>query len=141
MSPHDSRSNFQDSGGLQLEMRCRMPSLDSVSRLGCGVAAASVRPERRLYLLISEISTLLFCPIGPEPTHNERPGLALLQSLPGRPGSINYRPLDSASIIFPLKSGNLRGGVGRIGFPVTERFNPVSGSATIKRLTIPILSL
>ncbi len=77
MSSHDFRSNFQDSGAPQLEMRCRTPSLDSVSRWGRGVAAASVRPEKRLYLLISGMATLLFRATGPEPPHNERSGFGI----------------------------------------------------------------
>ena len=46
------------------------------------------------------------------------PGLALFQSLPRRSGCVDDRPIDRASIIFLLKSGNLRRGVGRIGLAV-----------------------
>ncbi len=48
------------------------------------------------------------------------PGFALLQSLPGRPGCIDDRPIDRANIIVLLKSGNLRRGVGRDGLPLTD---------------------
>jgi hypothetical protein len=119
MSPHDLRSNFQDSGALQLEMRYRTPSLDSVSRWGRAVGALQAPPEKRLYVLISGMATLLFRAIGPEPPHNGRSGSALLQSLPGRSGCIDDRPIDGANTIFLLKSGNLRRGVGRAGLAVT----------------------
>jgi hypothetical protein len=119
MSPHDLRSNFQDSGALQLEMRYRTPSLDSVSRWGRAVGALQAPPDKRLYVLISGMATLLFRAIGPEPPHNGRSGSALLQSLPGRSGCIDDRPIDGANTIFLLKSGNLRRGVGRAGLAVT----------------------
>ena len=61
MSPHDLRSNLQDGGAQQLEMRCRTPSLDSAGELGRGVGAPQARPEGRLYLLILGIATLMFC--------------------------------------------------------------------------------
>jgi hypothetical protein len=65
------------------------------------------------------MATLLFRAIGPEPPHNGRSGSALLQSLPGRSGCIDDRPIDGANIIFLLKSGNLRRGVDRAGLAVT----------------------
>src|SRR5258708_1374911 len=99
MSPHDFRANFQDNGALQLETRYRTPSLDSVSRWGRAVGGP---PEKRLYLLISGMATLLFRAIGPEPPHNGRSGSALLQSLPGRSGCIDDRPIDGANTIFLL---------------------------------------
>ena len=52
------------------------------------------------------------------------PGLALFQSLPRRSGCVDDRPIDRASIIFLLKSGNLRRGVGRIGLAVTDTVQP-----------------
>jgi hypothetical protein len=97
-------------------MRYRTPSLDSVSRWGRAVGGP---PEKRLYLLISGMATLLFRAIGPEPPHNGRSGSALLQSLPGRSGCIDDRPIDGANTIFLLKSGNLRRGVDRAGLAVT----------------------
>ena len=52
------------------------------------------------------------------------PGLALLKSPSGRPGCIDDRPIDRANIIFLLKSGNLRLGIGRVGLPVTGKVLP-----------------
>ena len=56
MSPHDLRSNCQDSGALPLEMRYRKPSLDSVSKSGRDVGARQARPQRGSYLLISRMA-------------------------------------------------------------------------------------
>src|SRR5258707_12345424 len=61
MSLRDLHSNRQDSGARQLEMRCRMPSLDSVAEPGCGAAAKSGRSGRRLCFLIAGMATWLFC--------------------------------------------------------------------------------
>src|SRR6266852_3469158 len=61
MSPPDLRSNRQDSGARQLEMRCRTPSLDSAAEPGSGAAAKSGRSEERLCFLIAGMATLLVC--------------------------------------------------------------------------------
>src|SRR5260370_27141732 len=64
------------------------------------------------------------------------PGLALLQSRLGRPGCIDDRPIDRASIIFLPKSGNL------LRCPAGDRygFDLAARSVTRKRPINPILS-
>ena len=52
------------------------------------------------------------------------PGLALFQSLPGRSGCIDNRPIDRANTIFLLKSGNLRRGVGGVGLAAADAVQP-----------------
>src|SRR6266481_7792865 len=104
MSPHDLRSNFQDSGALQLEMRCRTPSLDSVSRLGGGICAPQARPEKRLYWLISGIATLLFCAIGTEPPQNERSGFGFASKSAGGVPDASMTAQSTAPVLYFSRS-------------------------------------
>src|SRR6266446_5551903 len=100
MSPHDLRSNFPDSGALPLEMRCRTPSSDSVSRSGRAVCAPQGRLEKRLYLLILGIATLLFCAIGPEPPQDERSGFGIASKSAGGVPDASMTAQSTAPILY-----------------------------------------
>ena len=85
-------------------MLCRTPFRRSAAELGGGVAAASARHERRLYVLISGMAALLSCAIWPLSRLTLcDPGLALFQSLPGRSRRIDDDPIELANIILLLK--------------------------------------
>jgi hypothetical protein len=140
MSPHDLRSNFQASGALQLEMRCRTPWLDSVSRSGRAVCAPQSRPEKRLYWLISGIATLLFCAIGFEPSQSERSGFGIASKSAEASGQLMTAQVIAQYYISP-EVRQSPACVGRVGPPVTARDQPGRLAGQEKRPTIPILSL
>src|ERR1700693_3134600 len=110
MSPHDLRSNPQDSDGPLPEMQCRMPSQD----LAAAAVAVSARREKRLLVLIPGMTTR------PNPRHGltrltkSASGLAQLEGLAGRSGRIDDVPIDCADILFLLQSGDLGRNVGCI---------------------------
>src|SRR6266403_5999392 len=62
-------------------MLCRTPFRRSAAELGGGVAAASAPHEKRLYVLISGMATLLFRGIRPKAPHNERSGCGIVSEV------------------------------------------------------------